>query len=500
MKKGTYNIIYGVLNLLITAMLGLIIPRLFLVNFGSEVNGLTSSITQIFAYVSILEAGVGATTRQALYQPIGKNDKNKINSILSATHKYYKKAGYLYLAVVIMLTIGYPLIVHSTIDPITISSIILMVGLGGVINFFFQNKYNVMLQAEGKNYIISNLNTVIYILTSISRIVLLQLGFNVMIVQSAFLIFHVVQTLFVVIYIKKFYSWIDLTVKPNYDAISQKNSVLVHQISGLIFNNTDILILTFLTNLRVVSVYTLYNTIFTLANRLTNQISEGITFALGQLYGANIKKFKRLFNVYELYYISFVFSIGSIMKLIITPFMNIYTTGISDIDYISNTLANLFVVQMLLLSARTPSRQVIDVAGHFKNTKWQSVIESVINLVVSLISVHYLGIYGVLIGTIVALVYRANDMIIYSNRKIVLRSPWTTYRRWVLNFGIFVFLNIVFNNINIEMNSLISIVIVGVVSVFTIIPTYFILNSLLEKKTFYNLLEILAPYIKRKIR
>lgn len=500
MRKGTYNIIYGILNLLITALLGLIIPRLFLVNFGSEVNGLTSSIIQIFAYVGILEAGVGATTRQALYQPIARNDKKATNAILSATNKYYRKTGYLYLAVVILLTFLYPLVVKSTIDSTIVRAVILMVGLGEVINFFFQNKYNVLLQAEGKNYVITNLNTFIYVLTSISRIILLQLGYNVVIVQSAFLVFNLVQSLFIIMYIKRFYSWIDLTVKPDYDAISQKNSVLIHQISGLIFNNTDILVLTVFTNLRVVSVYTLYNIIFTMANRLTNQISEGITFALGQSYGSNIKKFKKLFDVYELYYITFVFSVGSILKLVTIPFMNIYTAGITDIDYTNDTIANLFIIQMLLLSARSPSRQAIDVAGHFKNTKWRSIFESIINLTFSLILVNYIGIYGVLIGTIVALLYRTNDMILYSNKKITLVSSWITYRRWFVNFAIFGMFNILFNYLSIEMDSIVSIMIVGVVSVLIVMPTYFIINSLLERKTFLSLLDVLAPYIKRKLK
>ena len=44
-----------------------------------------------------------------------------------------------------------------------------------------------------------------------------------------------------------------------------------------------------------------------------------------------------------------------------------------------------------------------------------------------------IGIYGVLIGTIVALLYRTNDIIIYANMKILGRKPWNTYRRWLVN-------------------------------------------------------------------
>ena len=82
---------------------------------GSEANGFMASITQIFVYMSILEAGVGTAAIQALYKPIGLDDKHKINGILSATSKYYKKTGKYYLLAVVVMSIIYPLCIKSNI-------------------------------------------------------------------------------------------------------------------------------------------------------------------------------------------------------------------------------------------------------------------------------------------------------------------------------------------------------------------------------------------------
>lgn len=67
-----------------------------MLNYGSEANGLVASITQIIAYLSLLEAGVGAASIQALYRPIGQNDRSKINDILAATSIYYKNRALLF--------------------------------------------------------------------------------------------------------------------------------------------------------------------------------------------------------------------------------------------------------------------------------------------------------------------------------------------------------------------------------------------------------------------
>ena len=93
MKKSINNVVYGVLGQVITIAIGLILPRLRIVSFGSEINGMLSSVQQIYSYLALLEAGVGTATLQALYGPIAKNEKSTVNEILAATHKFYKKTG-----------------------------------------------------------------------------------------------------------------------------------------------------------------------------------------------------------------------------------------------------------------------------------------------------------------------------------------------------------------------------------------------------------------------
>jgi O-antigen/teichoic acid export membrane protein len=109
-KKIVYNFLVGILGQIITILLGLILPKFFITSFGSEVNGLVASVTQIYVYVNLLEAGVGTATLQALYKPIALNDKDEVNSILSATSIYYKKTGILYFLAVIFLSIIFPLV------------------------------------------------------------------------------------------------------------------------------------------------------------------------------------------------------------------------------------------------------------------------------------------------------------------------------------------------------------------------------------------------------
>ena len=52
--KGIKNILSGFIGQLITIALGIIIPRLVLLNLGSEANGLLSTVSQIYTYFALL--------------------------------------------------------------------------------------------------------------------------------------------------------------------------------------------------------------------------------------------------------------------------------------------------------------------------------------------------------------------------------------------------------------------------------------------------------------
>ena len=58
----------------------IILPRLILVAFGSDVNGLVNSIDPFLRIISLLDLGVGAVVQSSLYKPIAENDEHQPNS------------------------------------------------------------------------------------------------------------------------------------------------------------------------------------------------------------------------------------------------------------------------------------------------------------------------------------------------------------------------------------------------------------------------------------
>ena len=213
----------------------------------------------------------------------------------------------------------------------------------------------------------------------------------------------------------------DSSIKPDKTALSKRWSAMLHQLAGLVVYNTDVTLLTIFGSLIEVSIYSVYNLVFShIYNLLTNIFSTGTLASFGQVMSEGRKDaLLKAYDLYEYVYyfvVSFVYGVSASMIL---PFVSVYTKKYTDIHYVDVRLAILFMVIGFANNMRVPSGTMINAAGHFKETQWRAILEATINLTVSLILVKPLGMFGLLIGTVCSFAYRTTDIIYYSHKHIL---------------------------------------------------------------------------------
>ena len=485
-----YNMLSGVLYQIVLIVISFLLPRLYLENFGSEVNGVLSTIKQIFTYLCLLESGVGLATTQSLYKPVAENDRNKISAVLSATHNYYYKIGFAYSAIVLLIAVVYSFVVPSSVEPGIVFGIVILTALPALFSYFVQAKYRILLEVDGRKYVITNSETVLQLLSNVAKILVLLLTNSLLLIQLVYCVLSIMQLLYVYVTAKRRYEWLNVKAKPDYEAISQRKSVLVHQISGMVFNNTDVLLLSFLCDFKVVSVYTIYNIFFSQVQSFIINIISGFSFALGQMFHTEKEKFLKVYNVYETFYIMSTFIIYTLMSVFLLPLIQIYTKGINDANYTNVYLVFLFVVMNLLSNGKLPSNHVLEYSGKFEETRSHAVWEMIINLAVSVFSIIRWGICGAILGTIVALIYRGTMMIYYSNKKVLGRSMFNTYKLWIVNGIVFAFVMLVFFVDSFAGLSFGKLVVKGIIHSLWIVPLYVGANFVCFRQAFKNLLEL----------
>ena len=512
-KRGLKNIIYGLLCQFILLAIGLIIPRIFTERYGSDVNGLFLSLTQLMGYVALLEAGIGTATVQALYPKIADKDNDGISSVLSATRKYYRRVSLYYLICVIVLSFVYPMLINTSgiafefmgmsgdlVVKIAVGLVTFMAGIAGVVNFYYQATLRQLLTAEGKGYVSFNIMLVIEILMAAVKIALIYGGANIVVIQFSYMCVNLFQLAIYSVYFKKHYGWVNFKAKPDFESIKQKNAFLIHQVSLLIFSSTDTLVISMMSGakgLLYASIYSTYNYVIHALQKICNTINNSLIFMLGITFHENREEYVKLHDAYNVYYIAFMFSMISVCYVLFRPFILLFTARY-DFNYDMPYLPLLFCLIQLLSSIRTVSSNLINIAGHAKQTVPRTIIEAGLNLGISVILVWPLGLYGVLIGTVVALFYRSNDVLIYTSKRILNRGLYKAYKPAVINFAVFAAVYFVDKALGICASNWLELLLHAIIYGVIIVPAYFIINSLLSPAEFKYVIGIVKRKLKKK--
>lgn len=422
-KRVVTNVIVSTVTQIITLVLGLVLPRVILTSWGSEYNGLINSVTTVMRYLALLEAGISTSTLQALYKSIGQGDARQTAVVIKSSQTYYHKVAFIYGLMVVGVSFVYPLALDTKIPYWEIFFVILLQGCTGVINFAFRTAYQQILNAEGKYYIISFVTLLTTVLTYAAKLVSIMVFNNIIVMQVFGVVIMGLQVLIYAVYFHKNYNWLDMTVDVNMSLLENRKYYVVQQIGTLVFNSMDTFLLSVFCGLKVASVYTVYNMIYSALGTLIGILRGSTNFVLGQSFHESRKKFSGVYKVYSALQVTLGSLLASCSVVLILGFVSLYTRGITDINYINYFAAIQFSLNIILDCARGANLAGANVAGQAPKTTWRYLAEAFINLVVSLALVHNLQMNGVLAGTVAAGIWRSIDSIFYFYRNVLLESP-----------------------------------------------------------------------------
>ena len=442
--KLARNIVTGFVGQFIIIILGLIIPRLFIDSYGSDLNGLISTIVQIFAYMALLEAGIGAASQNALYKPIQEDNKTEISEIISVTKEYFKKFTFLYAVGVILLALGLPFLLKTNVDHMVIFSIVLLEGMSGVISFYFVETTVILLNVDGKSYVNNTINLANKIIGYIVKIVMAVLGINIVILQLAYFLIIVAKVIFYEIYFRKNYSWVRFKSQNKKLKLKDRNSYILTEVCWTIFSSTDMIVLSMFVSTQLSSVYAIYNMIFTNITLLVNAVYMSIVYVLGYTYHESIEKYSRIHDSFNSIFIGLMTVLMSVCYVLTIPFVELYTRGVSDVNYLYTSLPIMFCLIQLISWSRYVSGNLTGIAGYAKQTSYVSLIEALTNLILSIIFVKKLGIVGVTLATVIALPVKVVWCTYVADKKVMHRSYWKSISIIGINFLFFIGVILVF--------------------------------------------------------
>lgn len=301
-------------------------------------------------------------------------------------------------------------------------SLILIISISTLAEYYFGMTYKLYLQAEQKTYITSIIQMIGYILNTIAIVILIKCNTNIQVVKLVSSIIFVLRPIAQNIYVKKKYNINLKSTDKNYQ-LKQKWDGLAQHIAAVVHNNTDITILTFFTKISEVSVYSVYYLVVRGIKSIIQAFAGGIDASFGDMIvKGEQEQLNKSFKTYELFYYTITTIAYICTAILIIPFVEVYTFGITDANYIRPVFATLLVLAEFVWAIRLPYSSITLAAGHFKETRKGAWVEAISNIVISLILVWKYGIVGVAIGTLVAMLIRTVEFVYHTNKYILERK------------------------------------------------------------------------------
>lgn len=423
---------------IITMIAGFIIPKIMLVYFGSEINGIVTSITQFISYLTLLEAGLSGATVFSLYKPIAAGDHYAVNRVLVAAKNLYYRTGHIFSCMVVLCAAVYPFFIHtSKLDGGELFCLFCILGVNGVLEFYTLAKYRALLTADQKTYVIS-LASIVQVVMNVAIVAGLSYeGCSIVAVRGAAVLAIFVRTYILWTYCRRHYKFLDFSVPPNNGAMKQRWDALYLQVLGAIHQGAPILIATFLLTLFDVSIYAIYNLVILGLNALLGIFMTGLTAGFGDLIARGERDaFHKAFREFEFLYNITITVIYSTMMFVYLPFIAVYTRG-SDISYIYPVFAFLMTLNGYAYNLKNPFGMLVISAGKYKETRMATSIQGAIELFGGILLSLVWGLNGLVLGCILSNLYRDIEFLFFAPEHLTQVPAGHTIKLWLVNTVIF---------------------------------------------------------------
>lgn len=400
-KNTIVSVIMSVVSVLIT----LIAQKIFLGTLGEEYLGLNGLFGDILSVLAIAELGFGSAIIYSMYAPLKNNDTEELKSLM----KFYKNVYRIIALIVTVLGIALipflNILVSETSIDVNLTFLYFLFLFDVIASYLLSYKRSI-LYANQQTYIINLVHIAYLVLMNVTQISILLLTKNYIFYLVSKIGFRILENVVITIIANKKYPYItEKNVKPL--SISTKNEIK-QKIHGLIFhkigatgiNSTDNMIISYFLGVAKVGLLTNYTTLTNGLNILITQIFSALTASVGNLLLENDKE--KSYSIYKsILLLNFwIYSFAAIG--LVCLFKPVIIVWIGEKYLLSFSLLLALCINFYFSGMKKTFILFKDAAGIFYEDRYVPILEIIVNIVSSIILIHYFELTGVIIGTILS--------------------------------------------------------------------------------------------------
>lgn len=405
-KKSSFkNMITAVSSNILTIIVGLVAQAVFIKILGSEYLGLNGLFSNVISMLGIVELGLGSAIIYNMYKPIAEDDHEKIKSLMQFYKKSYRIITLIIsiLGLLIIPFIKYIVDIQSVTVDINVYLVYILFLLETICSYILSYKRSI-LYADQKEYITNLIHMGYTIIVNTLQLTFLYFTYDYYLYLIIKVMMRLVENVVISSYVNRRYSYLKdnnvtkLDDKTEKDIFQKIKALFFHKIGGFIVSGTDNIIISKYLGLVTVGLYSNYYMIINAVQTVINHIIQATRASVGNLLVTESKA--KQFDIFNK--IRFVnFWISCFSAICIFVIMDSFITIWIGYKFVLPTKVLLvLVINFFIVSSRSSYAAFKEAAGIFYEDRFVPIIESILNIVLSIIFVKKFGLMGVFMGTV----------------------------------------------------------------------------------------------------
>lgn len=406
-KKSLINMIVSFSSQIIIILLGFLSRRVLIYSVGVEYLGINGLMTNILMIFSLAESGIGTVIGYSLYEPLAKKNYEKVKSLMKLYKTSYHLLALFTLVVGILFIPFLPIFLKGN----TVANVYIIYGLflfSSVASYLFS--YKVTLNNADQNKFLSTIaNTVTQVLVLLIKIVVLYYTENYVLFLTIDIFSTIIKNVIFSMIVDRRYPFLkDKNVEKLDEATKHKitgniKALFINKIGYILSQCSDNLVISSLVSITQLGMYSNYTTIVTSVSGFVTLFTSSLTASMGNLIALEDKE--RIYSVYKKINMLniFLYTISSVcIFVLIEPFI---VWWLGDESFImQKSILVVTILNFYLRGINLSVDTVKNAAGIFKPDRYVSIIEALVNLVISVLLAPKYGIVGVMFGTLMSFV------------------------------------------------------------------------------------------------
>lgn len=418
MQRAKVNAATTLLQQLVTTVSGLLIPWALISAFGSEVYGATTSIAQFLAYIALFEGGIGRVARGALYGPLASRDENEISRIYLAIKRFFSTLGLAFLGYALILAFFYYDIADVSIFTREYTfALVISMAIGKFAEYMGGISNITLFNADQRQYVVNIVMILSTAINVVAIVLLSSLGADILWVRFISSMVFVLKPILFTLYLKTHYR---IKRSKTRAVLQNKATGIAQHTAYVIQNNTDVLILTVFSDLKLVAVYSVYHLVCFSLRNITTAFTGGMEAVFGDMIAkGELETLRKTYAKYTFILTMLTLVLFGTAGALIVPFVCLYTAGAQDVNYVQPVFALILLMGEAINCLILPCFNLPIAANQLKQSQIGAYSEAAINLVSSCILVLWNPLIGVAVGTLVSVVFKSVYYIVYSAKHVL---------------------------------------------------------------------------------